>query len=54
MVANYAGNEERAKSFEQETKIPSRKWDVSDFQACLDSGAVDYLHKPVNRPVLHS
>jgi acetoacetyl-CoA reductase len=35
VVANYAGNEERAKSFEQETKIPSRKWDVSDFNACM-------------------
>ena len=35
VVANYAGNEERAKTFEQETKIPSRKWDVSDFNACM-------------------
>ncbi len=41
VVANYAGNEERAKSFEQETHIPSRKWDVSDFEACIE--AVDKI-----------
>ena len=36
-VANYAGNEERAKAFEAETGIRAMKWDVSDFQACVDN-----------------
>ena len=36
VVANYAGNEERAKAFEAETGIRAMKWDVSDFQACVD------------------
>ena len=37
VVANYAGNEEKAKSFEQETKIPARKWDVAEFAACVEA-----------------
>lgn len=37
VIANYAGNDERAKSFSEETKIPSRKWDVSDFDACVNT-----------------
>ena len=35
VIANYASNDERAKSFSEETKIESRKWDVSDFDACV-------------------
>jgi acetoacetyl-CoA reductase len=35
VVANYAGNDEKAKAFEQETQIPARKWDVSNFDDCL-------------------
>jgi acetoacetyl-CoA reductase len=34
VVANCAGNDERAKQFTAETGIVSRKWDVSDFDAC--------------------
>ncbi len=34
VAASYAGNEERAKAFEQETGIKSYKWDVADFDAC--------------------
>ena len=37
VVANYASNDERAKSFSDETNIPARKWDVSDFGACIDA-----------------
>jgi acetoacetyl-CoA reductase len=37
VVANYAGNDEKAKSFTEETKIPARKWDVSDFEACMNA-----------------
>ena len=35
VVANYAGNEEKAKAFSEKTGIAARKWDVSDFDACL-------------------
>jgi acetoacetyl-CoA reductase len=35
VVANYASNDERAKKFTDETGIASRKWDVSDFDACV-------------------
>jgi acetoacetyl-CoA reductase len=35
VVANYAGNEEKAKAFTEETGIPAYKWDVGDHEACL-------------------
>ncbi|KTR84629.1 acetoacetyl-CoA reductase [Novosphingobium fluoreni] len=35
VVANYAGNEEKAKAFTDETGIPAYKWDVGDHEACL-------------------
>ncbi|MFA7430919.1 MAG: acetoacetyl-CoA reductase [Rhodospirillaceae bacterium] len=34
VAANYAGNDEAAKKFEQETGIRAFKFDVSDFKAC--------------------
>lgn len=37
VAANYAGNDEAAKKFHQETAIPIYKFDVSDFNACKDS-----------------
>jgi len=36
VAAVYGSNEERAKAFTDETGIASYKWDVSDFQACVD------------------
>ncbi|HKX80122.1 MAG TPA: acetoacetyl-CoA reductase [Novosphingobium sp.] len=39
VAANYAGNEEKARAFSQETGIPTYKWDVGDHQACLDGCA---------------
>jgi acetoacetyl-CoA reductase len=36
VVANYAGNEEKARAFSQETGIPAYRWDVGDHQASLD------------------
>ena len=36
VAANYAGNEERAKSFTERTGIPAYKWDVADFGACQE------------------
>ena len=34
VVANYAGNEERARAFTERTGIKAYKWDVADFDAC--------------------
>jgi acetoacetyl-CoA reductase len=51
VAANYAGNEERARTFTERTGIAAYKWDVSDFDACqegvrqieADIGPVDVL-----------
>ncbi|MGH6735173.1 MAG: acetoacetyl-CoA reductase [Methyloceanibacter sp.] len=34
VAANYAGNDDAAKAFKKDTKIPVFKWDVGDYQAC--------------------
>ncbi|MDP4594789.1 MAG: beta-ketoacyl-ACP reductase [Beijerinckiaceae bacterium] len=34
VAANYAGNDEAAEKFKQDTGIAVFKWDVSDFDAC--------------------
>ncbi len=34
VAASYAGNDEAAQRFKQETGIPVFKWDVGDFDAC--------------------
>ncbi|WP_347302680.1 acetoacetyl-CoA reductase [Croceibacterium sp. TMG7-5b_MA50] len=39
VVANYAGNEEKAKAFTAETGIAAYRWDVGDHQAALDGVA---------------
>lgn len=39
VVANFAGNEEKARAFTEETGIATYKWDVGDHQACLDGCA---------------
>lgn len=39
VVANYGGNDERAKAFTAETGIPAYCWDVGDHQASLDGCA---------------
>ncbi|WP_416797247.1 acetoacetyl-CoA reductase [Ciceribacter azotifigens] len=36
VVANYAGNDEKAKVFAEKTGIQVRRWDVSNYQACAD------------------
>lgn len=51
VVANYAGNDEKAKAFTADTGIAAYKWDVGDHQACIagceqveqDVGPVDIL-----------
>jgi acetoacetyl-CoA reductase len=39
VVANYGGNEEKARAFTAETGIQAYKWDVGDHQACIDGCA---------------
>ncbi len=39
VVANYAGNEQKAKEFGERTGIAAYKWDVGDHQACLEGCA---------------
>jgi acetoacetyl-CoA reductase len=39
VVANYAGNDERAKEFSDRTGIAAYKWDVGDHEACLEGCA---------------
>jgi acetoacetyl-CoA reductase len=34
VAANYGGNEEAARKFQEETGIPVFKWDVGDYEAC--------------------
>jgi acetoacetyl-CoA reductase len=40
VAANYAGNDDAAKAFKKETKIPVFKWDVTDYVAC-EQGVVN-------------
>jgi acetoacetyl-CoA reductase len=35
VAANYAGNDERARAFSEQTGIKAYKWDVADYDACL-------------------
>ena len=35
VIANYARDEAKARSFSSETGIAARKWDVSDFASCV-------------------
>ena len=39
VVANYAGNDARAKAFADQHGIAVYKWDVGDHQACIDGCA---------------
>jgi acetoacetyl-CoA reductase len=34
VAATYAGNDERAKAFTEETGVKTYKWDVGDYEAC--------------------
>jgi acetoacetyl-CoA reductase len=51
VAANYAGNDERARTFAERTGIKTYKWDVADFDACMagvaqveaDLGPIDVL-----------
>ncbi|MXO59861.1 acetoacetyl-CoA reductase [Altererythrobacter salegens] len=39
VVANYAGNEEKARAFSDATGIKSYKWNVGDHEACIEGCA---------------
>jgi acetoacetyl-CoA reductase len=39
VVANYAGNEEKARAFTDATGIEAYRWDVGDHESCLDGCA---------------
>ncbi len=36
VAANYAGNDEAAAKFTEETGIPTYKWDVSSYESCVE------------------
>ncbi|MBA3863256.1 MAG: acetoacetyl-CoA reductase [Erythrobacter sp.] len=49
VIANYAGNEEKARAFTAETGIPAYKWDVGDHEAAMAGCAqVAADHGPVD------
>ncbi|WP_366655181.1 acetoacetyl-CoA reductase [Fodinicurvata sp. EGI_FJ10296] len=49
VVANYGGNDERAKAFTERTGIRSVKFDVSDFDACQAAvGAIEKEFGPID------
>lgn len=49
VIANYGGNDVKAKAFTDKTGIPSYRWDVGDHQACLDGcERVTQEHGPVD------
>ncbi len=39
VAANYAGNDDRARAFTERTGIAAYKWNVADFNACVDGVA---------------
>ena len=39
VVANYAGNDDAARAFTDETGIPAYRWDVGDHEACQEGVA---------------
>jgi acetoacetyl-CoA reductase len=48
VVANYAGNDDAANKFKDETGIPVYKWSVADYEACKQGiGKVEAEHGPV-------
>ncbi len=49
VVANYAGNEEKAQAFRNETGIAAYKWDVSKYEECQAS--VKKIEEELGAPV---
>ncbi|PID60112.1 MAG: beta-ketoacyl-ACP reductase [Gammaproteobacteria bacterium] len=49
VAANYAGNDEKARAFSDETGIPVFKFDVSDFDAC--KAGIAEIEKALGGPI---
>ncbi len=49
VAANYAGNDDAANAFKEETGIPVYKWSVADYDACVAGiKQVEDAHGPVD------
>ena len=49
VIANYAGNEEKAQAFTAATGIPAYRWDVGDHEATLEGCArIEVEHGPID------
>jgi acetoacetyl-CoA reductase len=49
VVANYAGNVEKAKAFTDRTGIPAYRWDVGDHEACIHNCVeIEAVHGPID------
>lgn len=49
VIANYAGNEEKAQAFTAATGIPAYRWDVGDHTATLEGCArIEAEHGPID------
>ena len=49
VVANYAGNEEKAKAFTAASGIPAYRWDVGDHEACIHNcNDIAATHGPID------
>jgi acetoacetyl-CoA reductase len=49
VIANYGGNDDKAKAFTAATGIPSRRWDVGDHEATLAGcAAVEAEYGPID------
>lgn len=49
VIANYAGNEEKARAFTAATGIPAHRWDVGDHEAVLAGCArIEAEHGPID------
>ena len=49
VIANYGGNEAKAKAFTEATGIPSYRWDVGDHEACIHNcNDIAAQHGPID------
>jgi acetoacetyl-CoA reductase len=49
VIANYAGNDEKARAFTAETGIPAYRWDVGDHEACIHHcNDIAVTHGPID------
>ena len=52
VAATYAGNDEAAAKFTEETGIKTYKWDVGDYDACVEGlKKVEADHGPIDTVV---